>query len=909
MIAPAPRLAHLRPAGLPPLRRLPFPALAAAVCLLFTIAGIAVLDDYGVGWDAPDQRRLAERNAAYIMGDRNALPGYHDRFYGIVFELPLLLVERISGLKDSRDIYLSRHLLTHLFFIAGGFVCGLLAWRMFNNRWLALLAMLLFLLHPRLYAHSFFNSKDIPFTVMFIIALYLMHRAFRRDTVGAFLLLGIVVGLAVNMRPFALLFIPAVLVMRGLDWWQSPSDRREHTLLTAGSFAAAALLAIYASHPWYWENPLRFFDGIQTLSRHPAPVANLFQGQIFPSDAVPADFIPAWFGITSPPALLVLGAAGITSVLWRGWQAPGRVLRNGELRFLFLLLACFALPVAAVIVLQTHIYDHWRLMYFLWGPFCLLAAASLSPIVRLGRSRILRMTLYGLAAAGLGGALYAIVSLHPHQHIYFNLLVNRAAPGELERQYDMDVWHTSQLQGLKYLLERYPGEMLYVYANGWKWPEINRMLLPAAERERIVLSDVRAADFYMGTNHNIRARKMPSEPAVYQQQAYGSVYLTVTVPRLVWGAGPRPNEDVYRAAYQSLTAATGPAARSDFDVYIHDDALYYVKENCSLEDAEARFSLHLYPADQDDLPPHRREYGFDNRNFDFAWRGGFFDGKCITQEPLPDYPIVRIRTGQSISPRGDLVRLWQAEIDAAAQTRMQEITASLENPALAANGFFDVYLDGDSVVYRREPCAPADTAARFFLHVTPLRGDDLPEERRRAGFNNLDFNFDSRGVGFSGKCLAIAPLPDYPVKRIRTGQFVAGRGEIWRAEINIPAATQMREMEAGLENPTLAANGFFDVYIDAGNVVYRREPCDAEDADAKFYLHIIPQDIADLPSDSRAAEFANQDFWFADQGVISGGKCLAMAALPDYPVSRIRTGQWLPAEGRQLWQADFPAGR
>ena len=910
MIALAPRLAHFRPAGLPPPRRIPFPALALAVCLLFTIAGIAVLDDYGVGWDAPDQRRLAERNAAYITGDRNALPGYHDRFYGIVFELPLYLVERLLGLQDSRDIYLSRHLITHLFFIVGGFVCGLLAWRMFNNRWLALLAMLLFLLHPRLYAHSFFNSKDIPFTVIFVIALYLTHRAFRRNTVWAFVLLGIVVGLAVNTRPFALLFIAAVLALRGLDWWQSPGNRREHILLTAGSFSAAALLVIYVSHPWYWENPLRFFDGLQTLSRHPAPVANLFQGQIFPSNAVPADFIPVWFGITSPPALLVLGAAGIAAVLWRGWQAPGRVLRNGELRFLFLLLACFALPVAAVIVLQTHIYDHWRLMYFLWGPFCLLAAAGLSPLVHLGRSRsrILRIALYGLAAAGLGGALYAIVSLHPHQQIYFNLLVNRAAPGELERQYDMDVWHTSQLQSLEYLLERYPGEMLYVYANGWKWPDINRMLLPAADRERIVLSDVRTADFYIGTNNNTRARKMPPEPAVYNRQAYGSIYLTVTAPRLVWGAGPRPGEEVYRTAYQSLIAATGPAARSDFDVYFHNNALYYVKENCSPADAQARFSLHLYPANQDDLPPHRRKYGFDNRNFDFAWRGGFFDGKCITQEPLPDYSIVRIRTGQSISLYGELARLWQAEIDAAAQTRMQEIAAGLENPTLAASDFFDVYMDSDNVVYRREPCSPADVAAKFFLHATPLREDDIPENRRQAGFNNLDFNFYSRGVNFGGKCLAIEPLPDYPVSRISTGQHVTGNGEIWRADIEIPASAQMRKLEAGLKNPVPAASGFFDVYLDGNIVVYRREPCNAADTDAKFYLHIIPQDVTDLPADSREIGFANRDFWFADRGVISGNKCLATASLPDYDIDRIRTGQHLPGQGN-LWQTDFRPGQ
>ena len=308
------------------------------------------------------------------------------------------------------------------------------------------------------------------------------------------------------------------------------------------------------------------------------------------------------------------------------------------------------------------------------------------------------------------------------------------------------------------------------------------------------------------------------------------------------------------------------------------------------------------------MPPHRRKYGFDNRNFDFAWLGGFFDGKCITQEPLPDYPIVRIRTGQSISLHGELARLWQAEIDAAAQTRMQEMAAGLENPTLTADGFFDVYLDGGNVVYRREPCAPADTDARFFLHATPLREDDLPEEQRWAGFNNLDFNFDSRGVSFGGKCLAIAPLPDYHVARISTGQHVTGNGEIWRADIEIPASAQMRKLEAGLENPVPAASGFFDVYLDGNIVIYRREPCDAADTAAKFYLHLIPQDIANLPADLRETGFANRDFWFADRGVIAGGKCLATAPLPDYDIARIRTGQHLPGQG-QLWQADFRPGQ
>ena len=762
------------PAALTSLGRIPFPALALGVCLLFAAVGVAVVDDYGVAQDELAQRRIAEANVDYIMGGRDVYLKASDWFYGIAFELPLLLVERVLGLQDWRSIFLSRHLISHWFYIAGGFCCGLLAWRMFNSRWLALLALLLFLLHPRLYAHSFFNSKDIPFLVMFVIALYFTHRAFRRDTAGAFVLLGVVVGLAVNLRPFALLLPPLILAMRGLDWWQSPGDGRRRILLTAGVFAAAALLAVYATHPYYWENPLRFIDGLQVMSRHPTLVDNLFRGQTVWSDAVPADYVPVSFGITTPPALLLLGVAGMAAALGRGWQHPGWVWRKGELRFWLLLLACLVLPVAAVIVLQSHIYNGWRQMYFLWGPFCLLAAGGLRFLWQWGRGPIgLRLTwriaLYGLAAAGLGGALYAIVSLHPHQQVYFNVLVNRAGPDELEQQYDLDRWNLAVRQGLEYLLERYPDTRLYVLRDApsrrsW-W------MLPASERERIVLAELWDADFrimrYMDAD--TRARTSEQGLAVYELRAYGSAYLTVVSPR-------RSGE----AAYRWVEGEESLAARSVFDVYAADGVLYYFKDDCVLEDTETWFYIHLFPVNEDDLPDSRREYGFDVQNFYFDKEGSYFDGKCITQKALPDYNIARIRTGQQIFG-GET--LWTADLNLPALGRFREIEAGLAGlrPAAGA-GDFDLYWEGDSLIYRREGCGEADVAARFYLHLFPAEVEDLPAARRQHGFVNRGFDFPEYGVIRGGQCLAAVPLPDYGLARIRTGQHISGRGELWRAD-------------------------------------------------------------------------------------------------------------------------------
>ncbi len=375
-LSPLPRLA--------PLRRIPFWAQALALCALFAVVGVAILDDYGVTGDEATQRQIARANADYIAAGATDALHYRDyRYYGIAFEMPLLLAERALGLQDTRPIYLMRHLLTHLFFIAGGFACAMLAYRMTGSRWIALFAMLMFLLHPRLYAHSFVNSKDIPFAVMMIIALCLAHRAFRKDTLGAFLICGVGVGLAVNLRPFALMLLPMILAMRGLDLWRAGSVNRKRVPLTGAAFLAAALATVYIIHPHYWENPLRFVEGIRFASQHPTILRNLFMGELYRSDAIPWNYIPVWFAITAPPIALLTGAVGCAAVCWRAIARAIAALRDRETRFGALPLGCFALPVAVIIALQSNIYDGWRQMYFLWAPFCLLAAIGLRAITNI----------------------------------------------------------------------------------------------------------------------------------------------------------------------------------------------------------------------------------------------------------------------------------------------------------------------------------------------------------------------------------------------------------------------------------------------------------------------------------------------------------------------------------------------
>ncbi|MDD2344509.1 MAG: glycosyltransferase family 39 protein, partial [Bacteroidales bacterium] len=155
------------------------PVLLVAFSLL---VAINVYDSYGISWDEANQREIGLVNAEYVLGKSDVLLTYKDRDYGPAFELFLLVAEKVANADSFREIFLVRHLVSHFFFILGGLFCFLLVKLLFNNKLLAVFSFLLWILMPVFYAHSFFNTKDIPFASMMMVAFYYSVLAWKRPT-------------------------------------------------------------------------------------------------------------------------------------------------------------------------------------------------------------------------------------------------------------------------------------------------------------------------------------------------------------------------------------------------------------------------------------------------------------------------------------------------------------------------------------------------------------------------------------------------------------------------------------------------------------------------------------------------------------------------------------------------------
>ena len=140
--------------------------IAPLFFMAFLALGLSVFKDYGVSVDEPAMRLVSVTNLNHIAHKFNLtsiinneslaqfpkrLDQITDRDYGVIFELPAAFMEHALDLREERDIYHARHLLTFLFFFAGVFAVYRIAQRRFNDWRIGVLAATFLILSPRIF--------------------------------------------------------------------------------------------------------------------------------------------------------------------------------------------------------------------------------------------------------------------------------------------------------------------------------------------------------------------------------------------------------------------------------------------------------------------------------------------------------------------------------------------------------------------------------------------------------------------------------------------------------------------------------------------------------------------------------------------------------------------------------------
>jgi hypothetical protein len=535
LIAIAAMIAAAATRGARMVRAEPGRAVAAGCLVALVVTGGFVLDDFGVPLDENSpQREIGILNHLYLSQGATRLfdRDFPERHFGPAVEVLLVVIEKQLGLADSRAVFLARHGATFLLFCLGVVFFYRLGLRQFGSRPTALFGCCCLVLSPRIFADSFYNSKDIPALSLFVISIYTLvrfldegtaRRAFWHALSSALLIDTRIVGVVVP----AMTLLLATGDLLFVENEGRPRGRRVAMLALYGALLGGLVFAFY---PFLWRSPLEHL--VALFGRIPFTRTVRYLGQDLPAAALPWHYLPVWIGVTTPLAYLALFGVGLLTAAGSCLTTPARLLGQRETRNRLVWVLWGLLPLVSVVATKALVYDGWRHVYFVYPGLVMIAvegACRIAEWVR-GRLPVGRGRLAGALAAAACLLVFAepllfMTRYHPYGNVFFNRLAGDGMRTVRDR-FEVDYWGLSYRRGLEYVLrhDRRPTVRVLLKPG---IGEVSAAILPSADRKRLAFVDRgRDAEYYLG-NYRWHRGEYPYTHEVFSVRVGDASIMTV----------------------------------------------------------------------------------------------------------------------------------------------------------------------------------------------------------------------------------------------------------------------------------------------------------------------------------------------------------------------------------------------
>lgn len=505
----------------------------------YLFLGLLVYKDYGLSWDEMTNRRNGAISAIYVNAKFNylflsrqaleaklqrirseddtywgkdvngpkfnyrddTLHTYVDRDYGVFFELILTALEALFKLEDSRDVYLMRHLFTFLLFYVGAWFFYLLTADSFNNRLIGLLAASLLILSPRIFADSFYNSKDLAFLSMFIIATYSLIRLLNNPSMPNAAFHALTNAALIDIRITGVLIPAMTFLFIAFDVLKSSLPRTKlkdisPALLLYGFFLPCLTVLFW---PYLWESPLHFVQAFRDMSEFRFEGEMLYLGKYVSPTSLPWHYIPVWIAITTPLFYSFCFMVGLYYSAKTLWQNGLKFYSDDAERQDLINLLFFFLPIISVVALKSVLYDGWRHLFFVYPAFLSIGVKGLVSFYESSGAWFggdlrapFRGALLGALVLSFATTGYFMVKYHPHQQVHFNLLAGR----KVGSKFELDYWGLSYRQGLEHVLRNDASSIIKVNAANFPG-KLNAKILEPKERERLRYVSLEDATYFL----------------------------------------------------------------------------------------------------------------------------------------------------------------------------------------------------------------------------------------------------------------------------------------------------------------------------------------------------------------------------------------------------------------------------
>jgi len=475
-------------------------------CIIFFAAylvlGIYISRDYGISWDENVKHMyVGEATYNYIFHDDTLLFEHVTKCYGPVFDFGLYALEKVLSLHDTREIYLMRHLITFLLFYTSVLVFFFLCRRLFGSALLAMFASVIFVICPHIFAHSFYNSTDIPFLSLFIIAVASMLYLGRRLSWGMVAVHSFITALAIDVRILGVLIpIFTIGLMLGIFFIEKKLSLKKLMYYLFTYLTLTSLLVI-AFWPYLWPAPIKNFQeafiSMSKFVQYGCPVTYM-GNDIVPSQVgVPWHYIAVWMGITLPISYIFSFLSGTAVLIYEFIKQPFKTFYTTYASFVIVFLLLLT-PMISVIIFRSVLYDEWRHLFFIYPLFVIIAVLGFRFLYSAFKKKILRILLVLLVAGNMASVVFFMIVNHPFQNVYFNCFAGDMQ--SVKNNYELDYWGLSFRQALEYIAKTDSSPQIRVCVS-CEPGVYNGMMLPEKDRSRIVFVDSEGEYDYFLTNY------------------------------------------------------------------------------------------------------------------------------------------------------------------------------------------------------------------------------------------------------------------------------------------------------------------------------------------------------------------------------------------------------------------------
>ena len=298
--------------------------------IIIFLVGIIIFPHYGISIDEDNSRLNGLVSLKYILelfdldvfNKLQNLPlpqihEYNEQGNGVIFDLPLSFIELTFNLDNSRDIFLYRHFFTFLIFFISLIFFYMILKKRFHSYLFAILGVLLLVLSPRIFAQSFYNSKDIIFMSLNIINLYYGIRYLRNSNLKNGILFSVSSGLSIGCRILGIYLPVLICIFKIIQILRSNKGLKKQFLQLFQVFVLI-LLATYIFWPYLWANPfINFYKAFVNIGFLDVNLYNFFLGEYIPVQFVPWNYSFIWIAVTTPISYIILFLIGIVLIVRR----------------------------------------------------------------------------------------------------------------------------------------------------------------------------------------------------------------------------------------------------------------------------------------------------------------------------------------------------------------------------------------------------------------------------------------------------------------------------------------------------------------------------------------------------------------------------------------------------------------